>query len=358
MPNILGTRLRISREKLGLTQDALSKAVHLSAKFISLLELGKRAPSLETLKNLADFFQEDASYFLEAKGTPKEELFELAGEDRSVKTRLIEFFNTCRELIELEDALGLRPELAPLYSMASAEDIAFNERNRMGLGNEPIKNVFSLFERQGLHIIRQPLPEKSNISGIFIFFDLEQAAFTLINNLHNTDHQVFIAAHEYFHYLKDRNVTVISDNHDVFVSEYLPLYHPREKLAFTFVLNFLMPRKKIEDIIRLQFQSTRLKFKDVLFLKRYFGVSTMAMLYALFDYGCLSAAKFKEFQKRKTSGYENEVFSVQTGKELVSDRLNWLVLEALQKKKIDLGKASRILKMKKTFLQKLTKTGS
>ena len=37
MPNILGTRLRISREELGLTQDALSKAVHLSAEFISLL---------------------------------------------------------------------------------------------------------------------------------------------------------------------------------------------------------------------------------------------------------------------------------------------------------------------------------
>jgi len=358
MPNILGTRLRISREELGLTQDALSKAVHLSPVFISLLELGKRTPSLETLKSLADFFQEDVSYFLETKGTPKEKLFELAGEDKSIKTGLIEFYNTCREFIELENALGLRPELAPLYSMASAEDIASNERKRMGLGNEPIKNVFSLLERHGLHIIRQSLPEKSNISGIFLFFELEQAAFTLISNLHNNDHQVFIAAHEYFHFLKDRNITVISDNHDVFVNEYLPLYHPREKLAFTFVLNFLMPRKKIKDIIRLQFQSKRLKFQDVLFLKRYFGVSTMAILYALYDYDCLSAAKFKEFQKRETSGYENDVFGAQKGKELVSDRLKWLVLEALQKKKIDLEKASRLLKMEKTFLQKLTKTGS
>ena len=356
MPNILGTRLRISREKLGLTQDVLSKAVHLSAKFISNLELGKRAPSLETIKSLADFFQEDVSYFLEAKGTPKEELLELAGEDKSVKTGLLEFFNTCREIIEMEKTLGLRPELAPFYSAASAEDIAFNERNRMGLGDEPIKNVFSLLERHGLHIIRQSLPEKSAISGIFIFFELEQAAFTLISNFFNTDHQVFIAAHEYFHYLKDRNVAVISDNHDVFVSEYLPLYHPREKQAFTFALNFLMPRKKIKDIIRLQFQSTRLKFQDVLFLKRYFGVSTPVMLYALVEYGCLSSAKFKEFQKRKTTGSENEVFSAQTGNDLVSDRFNWLVLEALQKKKIDLEKASSLLKMKKTSLQKLTKT--
>ena len=356
MPNILGTRLRISREKLGLTQDSLSKAVHLSAEFISNLELGNRAPSLETLKSLADYFQEDVSYFFEVKGTSKEKLFELGDKDKRVKTGMRKFYNTCREFIELEAALGLRPELAPLYSMASAEDIASNERRRMGLGTEPIKNVFSLFDRHGLHIIRQSLPEDANISGIFIFFELEQTAFTLINNLHNNEHQVFIAAHEYFHYLKDRNVLVISDNHDVFVNEYLPLYHPREKLAFTFSLNFLMPRKKIEDIMRLQFQSTRLKFRDVLYLKRYFGVSMMAILYALYNYECLSSAKFKEFQKRETSGNENDVFGAQAGKELVSDRLKWMVLEALQKKKIDLEKASRLLKMKKTVLQKLTKT--
>ncbi len=356
MPNILGTRLRISREELGLTQDALSKAVNLSAEFISHLELGKRAPSLETLKSLVDFFQKDMSYFLETKWTPKEKLLELAGKDKGIKIGLMEFYDTCREFIELEDALGLRPELAPLYSSASAEDIAFNERNRLGLGNEPIKNVFSLLERNGLHIIRQSLSKKSNISGIFIFFDLEQAAFTFIRSNYYSDHQVFIAAHEYFHFLKDRNVLVISDNHDVFVGEYLPLYHPREKLAFTFALNFLIPKQKVKEIIRLQFRKTRLKFQDVLFLKKYFGVSTMVMLYALSDYDCLPAAKFKEFQKKEKSENENGLFSVQAEKELVSDRQKWVVLEALQKKKIDIEKASSLLKMKKTNLLKLTKT--
>lgn len=356
MLNILGTRLRLSREELGLTQDALSKAVHLSAEFISNLELGKRAPSLETLRSLADFFQKDMFYFLEEKGTLKEKLFELAEKDKSIKTGLLKFYDTCREFIELENALGLRPELAPFYSTASAEDIAFNERNRLGLGNEPIKNVFSLLERNGLHIIRQSLSGESNISGIFVFFELERAAFAFISNYHNCDHQVFIAAHEYFHYLKDRNITVIFDNHDVFVNEYVPLYHPREKLAFTFALNFLMPRKKVKDIIRLQFRSTRLKFQDVLFLKMYFGVSTMVMLYALFDYDCLSTAKFKEFQKKESSELENGVFDAQTGNELVSGRYKWLVLEALQKKKIDFKKASHLLKMKKNHLLKLIKT--
>ena len=355
MPNILGTRLRVSREELGLTQDALAKAVHLSAEFISLLELGKRDPSLETLKSLADFFQKDTSYFLESKETLKEKLLELAGKNKSLKTGLKRFYDRCREILELENTLGLRPDLAPVYSTASAADIALSERRRMGLGDEPIKDIFSLFERNGLHIVRQPITDESNISGIFIFFELDQAAFALVSNNFKRDHQVFIAAHEYFHYLKDRHISMISDNHDVFVSEYLPLYHPREKLAYTFALNFLVPKNKVQDIIRLQFRSPRLDFQDVLFLKNCFGISTMVMLYALNEYECLSSAKFKEFQKKETSGNERNMFNGQKEKGLVSDRLKWSVLEALKKKKIDLDKASHILDMEKAQLLKNSK---
>ena len=82
----------------------------------------------------------------------------------------------------------------------------------------------------------------------------------------------------------------------------------------------------------------------------------MVMLYALSNYECLPAAKFKEFQKKETSGYKNDIFRVQTEKELVFDRQKWLVLEALQKKKINLEKASSLLNMKKTNLLKLIKT--
>ncbi|GAI13928.1 unnamed protein product, partial [marine sediment metagenome] len=67
MSAILGTRLRREREELGITQDVLAKGVGLSSEFISLLELGKRMPSLETLTALADYFRKDVSYFLKEK---------------------------------------------------------------------------------------------------------------------------------------------------------------------------------------------------------------------------------------------------------------------------------------------------
>jgi len=69
MQNILGAKLRRLRENLTITQDALAKAVGLSGEFISLLELGKRKPSLETLSTLANYFKKDVSYFLQEKET-------------------------------------------------------------------------------------------------------------------------------------------------------------------------------------------------------------------------------------------------------------------------------------------------
>ena len=64
MSHIVGTKIRSLREELDLTQEELAGSVGLSSEFISLLELGKRDPSLESLSSLARFFKKDLSFFL------------------------------------------------------------------------------------------------------------------------------------------------------------------------------------------------------------------------------------------------------------------------------------------------------
>jgi Zn-dependent peptidase ImmA (M78 family)/transcriptional regulator with XRE-family HTH domain len=354
MPIIIGSRLRSLREELGLTQDKLAKALDLSGEFISLLELEKRTPSLETLKGISDFFQKDISYFLEAKRVPVEKLYEAAGGDKNIKLALRKFYSSCRLCMDFENSMGLRLDLAPLYTTADAYRLAAAERSRIGLGNEPVKNIFSLVERHGLHIFRQTLPVKSEISGVFLYFDEEKSAFSLINGRHSPGHQSFIAAHLYYHFLKDRHIGPIVDNHDVFVAEYLPLYHPREKLAHTFALHFLVPKEKVREIFDLEFRSAKINFDQVLYLKRIFGVSVMVMLYSLHDFGFLTSAQFKDYQKKESDLHEEEVYGQrsaaikalkQSGKDVISDRLQWLVREALQKKKKEADKAQPSLKM-------------
>ena len=94
---------------------------------------------------------------------------------------------------------------------------------------------------------------------------------------------------------------------DIFIDDYVSLYHPREMFAQTFAVRFLIPPAKVKKIIDKDFHSKKLSFADVLYLKRYFGVSALAMLRTLKDLEYLSRSNFEEYQKLDPSPYE-EVF--------------------------------------------------
>jgi len=240
--------------------------------------------------------------------------------------------------------------------------MADEERRRLGLGNEPIREVFSLIEFNGCRTIRQFIPEECKISGIFIYFEIKEASFALINLALPHGEQVFVAAHEYCHFLKDRHSGPIIDNPDMFIDEYVSLYHPRETFAHTFAVRFLVPPTKIKEIIEKDIQASRLKFADVLYLKRYFGTSTRLILLVLQNMGYISRSKLEEYQKLDPDIHEDSFFGdiseqrwLQKRKKRVifSDRFKSLALKAYQKKMINLEELSKLLNQKKNKIQTL-----
>lgn len=352
MPGILGAKLRREREALSLTQEALSRAVGLSSEFISHLELGKRMPSIDSLTSLANYFKKDASYFLKEKEEAFNMLFSGEGINNKARAALKKFKKHCEEYLDLEELTRRRIELAPLYTHSSAERMAEEERHRLGFGDEPVRDVFSLIELNGLHLIRQPIPEISKISGVFIYLETERAAFALVNSTQSSAQQAFIAAHEYCHYLKDRKAGPVVDNPDVFIDEFVFLYHPHEIFAQIFASHFLMPPSKVKEIIDKDLSSKDLCFPDVLYLKLYFGVSTLDMLQALKNYGYLSLSKFEEYRKLGASAYEEDFLGETALEEkqikkrrrtVPSRRFISLALEAFRKKKITGRKLSELL---------------
>ena len=52
--DLLGKRLKIARIERGLSQAEISKKVGISVNYVSLIENGKKFPSLRTLANLAE----------------------------------------------------------------------------------------------------------------------------------------------------------------------------------------------------------------------------------------------------------------------------------------------------------------
>jgi transcriptional regulator with XRE-family HTH domain len=341
MDKLLGTRLKRAREEINLSQGAFAKSLGLSSEYISLLESGKRTPSFETLQKVAGFLNKNISYFFEDKRPAFEALFDTAEADERVRKDLQKFRASCQRYLELEEATGRRLDLAPLYARISPERLAEEERRRLGLGNEPIRDVMGLCEVNGCRIIRQTLADEARIAGLFVFDDERKAAFALINANEPSGLQTLIAAHLYAHYLVDRADSPIVDNPDVVVDEYVSLYPPREQFAQTFASRFLVPPGKLTELIEKDLHARTLAFDDVLFLKRYFGVSTRAMLRTLRGRGILPEAKFEEFFKRNPEDREQEVFGNLGGQEerrsrtlfrksrtIPSDRFRLLAAEA------------------------------
>jgi len=341
MEKLLGTRLKRAREEISLSQGAFAKALGLSSEYISLLESGKRTPSFETLFKIAGFLNKNVSYFFEDSRPAFEKLFDAAETDERVRKDLQKFRTTCERYLELEDATGRRLELAPRYARISPERLAEEERRRLGLGNEPIRDVLGLCEVNGCRIIRQTLADEARIAGLFVFDEERKAAFGLVNANEPPGLQTLIAAHLYGHYLMDRDDSPIVDNPDVIVEEYVSLYPPREQFAQTFASRFLVPPEKLHELIEKDLHTRSLTFDDVLFLKRYFGVSTRAMLRTLRGRGILPEAKFEEFFRRNPEDREQEIFGGLAGQEerrsrtlfrksrtIPSDRFRLLTAEA------------------------------
>ncbi len=364
MVRIVGTKIRKLREEMGLTQEDLAKSVGLSSEFISLLELGRRSPSLESLSRISKFLDKKISFFILDKRESLDSFIEGNRLDSQTRKLLTKFRKFCVDYLELEEMTGRHTSLAPLYTNVSAEKMAAQERRRLGLGNDPIPNVFFLLEQNGLHIWRRPIPEKINIAGVFVFFEYNQAAFALINSDQSIGQQILTAAHEYGHYLKDRYDGPIIDNPDIFIEDYITLYHGREKYAQTFALHFLLPPEEMSDLIQRDLRSKKLRLEDILYIRRYYDMSFLAILQILKKLELISVGQFKEFQKLNWEQYELALFGSRTDNvppknrthALLSARFASLVLDAYRIKKISAEKAAKLLHINtEKFLSSLKK---
>jgi len=304
----IGPKLKQVREETGLSQGAFARRLRLSGEYISLLEAGKRTPSFATLNRIASFLHKDISIFFEEKENAFLLLLRGEGLDDRSKAELMRFRRYCEEYLKLEGITGRRLPLAPHYAPIAAERMADEERRRLGLGDEPIRDIFTLMEMNGCRVLRQPLPPECKVSGAFIFLEARQAAFALINASQTAGRQAFSAAHEYCHYLRDRGDGPVIENPDFFIDELVSLYPPREQYAQQFAARFLMPPVKVREIVEKDVAGKRLSYEDVLFLKRYFGVSAIAMLRTLRDMGYLNRQQFEQFYKADHERREKELF--------------------------------------------------
>ena len=70
-PNMVAVSIKDLRKGKGLTQDQLAEALHVTRQAVSSWENGKTEPDIETISQLAEFFEVDVEKIIYGKAAKK-----------------------------------------------------------------------------------------------------------------------------------------------------------------------------------------------------------------------------------------------------------------------------------------------
>lgn len=278
----LGHRLKLAREQTDMTQAIAATKADLSRTTLVAIEQGKRPVKEGELINLTDLYGITLNQLLrrEAVHVDLVPRFRKIGDniDDTFEVAIKTLNDFVAAEVELERILGvervssLPPErpLLPGDVRKQAEIDAHELRQRLGLGQGPIRNVFALLELDlGMRVYTHPL--KNNISGLFAHDD-NVGSCILINSNHRYERQVQTAVHELGHSVGTRRRPDVC--HDAFQHN-----SREERYATAFGPAFLMPAHSLaQKLQENRAGSARLTRRHVIILAEYFGVSREALV--------------------------------------------------------------------------------
>lgn len=244
----IAARLRAAREARGLTQQQASAALGVSRPLLVAIEKGSREVRPDELVRLADIYGRPVSELLRPSLPPAGigaqfrtalgpsadagELSRLIGRLEGLADDYVDL--VLRAGVTLPDRYPAVRDIRHLHPEQAAEDLASEERNRLGLGDGPVADLRETFENDvGLRIFVIPLP--SAVAGLFVQVDV-LGGCVAINSRHPSERRNWTLAHEYAHFLVARNQVEVTPVRQS------PRAPDVERFADAFAAAFLMPR--------------------------------------------------------------------------------------------------------------------
>ena len=362
--HLLG-RLRSARKSSQLTQQEVADHLGLSRTTVVAIENGVRALRDQELLDLAGLYGRSVNELL--RPTPIDENFVVQFRTSPAKTveeqEVEHFVSFLQELaddyVELERLSGapLSQRYPPEISIRgvepteAAENLAANERNRLGLGDGPVLGLRELLEFDaGLRIFALDLP--AQIAGLFVNSSVHGACIAMNAN-HYFERQRWSLAHEYAHFLAHRSqseVTILDSYQRV------PAF---ERFADAFAECFLMPasgvKRRFQEI--RQGRAAGTTPADLLQLAALFQVSFEAMVRRLENLRLvrphtrdkLFNSGFRINEARELLGLDLQV----PDSELLPFRFRCLAIEAWSGDMLSEGQLARMLRVDRTSARKI-----
>ncbi len=291
-PRLIGERLADARRARKLTQQDAADALGVARTTITAMEKGERRPRPSELVALGGLYgrsvgdltrqlpeKDDVNFQVQFRSN-------LSGRERAAERAgdVHQFEQLCRWYIELEELLQapLPRRYSAQYDVSgtpveqAAEEVAATERNRLGLGDAPIGDLWGILEADvGLRVFAFPMRD-GRVSGMFVFNESFGGCIA-INANHPIERSRWNLAHEFGHFLAQRyqpEITVVAATRRIPESE---------RFADAFARFFLIPtlsiRRRVESIRRAK--EKPITTADVLSLAHLYGVSVQAMMLRL-----------------------------------------------------------------------------
>ena len=366
----LGRRLRLARERAGLTQAQAADEIEIARTTLVAIERGKRRVRVEELRRLARSYEESVNALTRPEALHVDLLQRFrprfrsaAGGRDSARCQAAEILSDLvKAEVELEGVLGIArirsypPErpIVPGDVRAQAESDAADLRHRLGIGLAPVREMVSLLEVDlGMRVYIRPMD--AGVSGAFVYDDAVGACI-LLNANHPRERRAQTAAHELGRFVScRRTVEVTCDG---------PRRSREGRYADAFARAFLTPARTVmERFSELTRGSGSLTRRHVILMAHIFGVSREALVRRLEDLRLVKPGAWDWFQAN--GGITNRQ-ARQVLNDLVADdpdlagtnqpgtlRLNGLAAEAYRQGLMSEGQLARLLRLDRIALREI-----
>jgi Zn-dependent peptidase ImmA (M78 family)/transcriptional regulator with XRE-family HTH domain len=350
----LPARLRAARQSVGVTQQQAATALGVSRPLLVAIEKGTREVRPDELAALASLYKRPVSELLRSH-PPVEAIgaqFRLAltgkAGDEKLHDVIAQLERLSDDFLDLSRRSGVElPRRYPATFSPSggdlalnAEDLALEERRRLGLGDGPVQQLREFLEDEvGVRVFMPTMP--SRVAGAIVYAE-PLGACIAVNANHPIQRRRWTLGHEYAHFLtrRERSEITILENRNT----------ADERFADLFAANFLMPRSGLR---RRFIELTRDRAKgtptvaDLFHLARAFRVSLQAMTHRLEELDLIKRGTYDKLENRlrpaeaeQILGFKPDVESA----ELLPVRYRYLAVELFAKGEITEGQLAAYLR--------------
>jgi Zn-dependent peptidase ImmA (M78 family)/DNA-binding XRE family transcriptional regulator len=350
----LSGRLRAARQSVGVTQQQAATALGVSRPLLVAMEKGTREVRPDELITLASLYKRPVSELIRPQ-PPIEAIgaqFRLALTGKAGEENLQDVINQLERLADdfLDLARRSRVELPRRYPATStvpsndlapsAEDLALEERRRVGLGDGPVQQLREFLEDEvGVRVFMPIMP--SRVAGAIVYAE-PLGACIAVNANHPIQRRRWTLGHEYAHFLtrRDRSEITLIENRN----------SAEEKFADLFAANFLMPRSGLR---RRFIELTRDRpngvptVADLFHLARAFRVSLQAMTHRLEELDLIKRGTYDKLETRLKPAEAERILGLkpdQEKAELLPVRYRYLAVELFTNGQITEGQLAAYLR--------------